>query len=80
MLDPKHNKTLNKVIAGAKAGKVITNLLGTSPTETPDVEYKKENTSKFKGKGDKKKNKPKAGTPGTTVDVQLDENGYQTDY
>lgn len=85
MLKPEHHKTFNKVVGGLKAVKAVTNALGTSPTETPDVKYKKENTQTIKGKGEKegKKstgNKPKAGTPGTTVDVQLDENGYQTDY
>ena len=55
-------------VKALKVTKAVANTLGTKPTPTPDVKVTK--AKKFEPK------KPKAGTPGTDVPVELDEAGH----
>ena len=69
MLKPEHEKKLKYAAKGLKAVKAISNALGTKPTDTPEVDTKIK--KKFK--------KSKAGTPGTDVAVEIDDDGYLKD-
>ena len=52
-LDPKGKKKLGDAMKLMKAGKIVSNALGTSPTDTPDVDIPSSNYGTTDNEGEK---------------------------